>query len=655
MSDREWLCWRKAATGGGTIVSPSHWMRWLSQVCRTATWASLIVGAALVINVVAVRPGSAQAPTLLPPEYALTDENDVDLLSFRPTLHLTDLSIGAKEAPLTQTIYPVGSAWTGGSSSYPVGIIIDQFRWTYLQCQGNCTNPQCSTNATYVRVAFGNSSETFQYCDLLPDGPTGSALTNPADNSWHYTKRDGTIVIYCCGNTGGAPRQILYPDGRVLTYWYCADGPGSQSICSVTRSDGFQLKYNYAQTPSGFWCVTSTTAINNAYEYCTPTTSASCSLTMTWPTANYAATVPSPGLVTFTVTDAAGRVTRYTEANTGTPAGLRTIGIKLPSSASADNITYTYCDNNCPQYTFETGVHYQDYVLNVTRDGQTWSYSGNPGSPTLTKCGTATFGFTNPVGSGKQATLTNCLPNTQGGAFAGILPAGATSLIQLTDEQGVKYIADNSMLIQRVVKPEGNQVSYSWDVRGNLTQVTLVPKSGSPPPGSPSLSQETQTASYDTTCTNQLTCNKPHWIKDALGNETDYTYDPTHGGMLTKTLPPDANGIRPQTRYTYTQRYARILNSSRAYVPSAAPIWVMATESFCRTSPAAPSGTGCTQAGDEVIKTYEYGPDTGPNNLFLRGVAVTADGVTHRTCYGYDMYGNKISETEPDAGLTSCP
>jgi YD repeat-containing protein len=370
---------------------------------------------------------------------------------------------------------------------------------------------------------------------------------------------------------------------------------------------------------------------------------------MTWPTANYATAVTSSG-VAFTVTDAAGRVTRYTEANAGTAAGFRTIGIKLPSSASADNITYTYCNNNCPQYTFEANVDYQDYVLSVTRDGQTWNYSGNPGSPTLSKCGTATFGFTNPVGSGKQAVLTNCLPNTQGGAFAGELSPGSTPLIQLTDEQGVQYVANNSTLIQSVIKPEGNQFKYVWpDGRGNLTQETLVPKANS------SLAQVNLYANYDSTCANPVTCNKPHWTKDGNLNQTDYTYDPTHGGVLTATLPADTNGIRPQTRYTYAQRYAWVLNSSGAYVHSAAPIWVLATESVCRTSAAAASGTGCTTAGDEVVTTYEYGPDSGPNNLFLRGVAVTADGVTHRTCYGYDPYGNKISETEPNAGLTSCP
>ncbi|MFL6600226.1 MAG: hypothetical protein ACJ8R9_02765 [Steroidobacteraceae bacterium] len=632
-----------------------HWVRWLSQAGKTTAWAAALALAALVINSAVVYPSAAQQAALEQPEITLTDENSVDVLSLNLYLQLTDLSIGAKENPLTHTIYslPRGD-WIGGTSTgtaYPEGYIMDQYVPSNLSCgTGNCQITACSQNEVHIEVYLGASSETFRACIMRPDAPTGSTLSysSGTSGSWQYTKKDGTTIIYCCGPSAGAAQQILYPDGRVLTYWRCADGPGVSKVCSVTRSDGLQLKYNYAVTPLGLWWVTSTTAINNAYEYCSPTKSAPCSLNMTWPTANYA-TVTSAGLVVFTVTDPAGRVTRYTEA-TGGPAGrLRTIGIKLPSSASADNITYTYCDNNCPQYAFEgSGVPYQDYVLRVVRDGQTWSYNGNPGSPTASQCGTATYGFTNPVGSGKQATLTNCLPNTTGGAFAGMLSPGQTPLIQLTDEQGVQYIAQNSRLTRSQIKPEGNQITYAWDERGNLTQETLVPKPNSP------LAQVTLAANYDVACY-PVKCDKPNWVKDGLTNQTDYTYDSTHGGVLTVTSPADSNGIRPQRRYTYTQRNALVLNASGAYVPSAAPIWVRATESYCRTSAAATSGTGCTLSGDEVVKTYEYGPNSGPNNLFLRGVAVTADGVTHRTCYGYDRFGNRISETQPAAALASCP
>jgi YD repeat-containing protein len=56
-----------------------------------------------------------------------------------------------------------------------------------------------------------------------------------------------------------------------------------------------------------------------------------------------------------------------------------------------------------------------------------------------------------------------------------------------------------------------------------------------------------------------------------------------------------------------------------------------------------------------VVTAFDYGPNAGPNSLLLRGMAVTSGGVTLRTCYGYDQEGRKISETAPNANLTSCP
>ncbi|MGH1558136.1 hypothetical protein ACRAWD_10700 [Caulobacter segnis] len=50
-------------------------------------------------------------------------------------------------------------------------------------------------------------------------------------------------------------------------------------------------------------------------------------------------------------------------------------------------------------------------------------------------------------------------------------------------------------------------------------------------------------------------CDKPDWIRDEKGNQTDFTYDLAHGGgVATVTRPaPTPGGIRPQTRYTYGQ------------------------------------------------------------------------------------------------------
>jgi YD repeat-containing protein len=114
------------------------------------------------------------------------------------------------------------------------------------------------------------------------------------------------------------------------------------------------------------------------------------------------------------------------------------------------------------------------------------------------------------------------------------------------------------------------------------------------------------------------------------------------------------NGVQPQKRYTYAQRYAWISDGAGGYTTASAPVWVLTQESFCKAGAA--SGSGCANgASDAVVTTYDYGPDSGPNNLQLRGKVVDAGGLSLRTCYAYDANGERISTTSPRAGLTSCP
>ena len=73
-----------------------------------------------------------------------------------------------------------------------------------------------------------------------------------------------------------------------------------------------------------------------------------------------------------------------------------------------------------------------------------------------------------------------------------------------------------------------------------------------------------------------------------------------------------------------------------------------------------PSFANAGGANDEVVTDYDYGPDSGPNYLLLRGIAVTAtnsSGVleTLRTCFTYDARGNKLSETQPLGTGSTCP
>src|SRR5688572_8038658 len=94
------------------------------------------------------------------------------------------------------------------------------------------------------------------------------------------------------------------------------------------------------------------------------------------------------------------------------------------------------------------------------------------------------------------------------------------------------FLYDNSGRPTRATLPEGNYTQYGYDTRGNVTTLTNVAKSGS------GLANIVTSATYPSTCTNVKTCNKPTSSTDARGKVTDYTYNATHGGILTLTAPP---------------------------------------------------------------------------------------------------------------------
>jgi hypothetical protein len=210
-------------------------------------------------------------------------------------------------------------------------------------------------------------------------------------------------------------------------------------------------------------------------------------------------------------------------------------------------------------------------------------------------------------------------------------------------------------------EPEWDETAVNRDERNNIISIVRYPK---PNTGLPPITR--YSASYPVDCTNPRTCNHPTSETDGNGNVWAYTYAPEHGGVLTETGPlaPTRQNdgtmanVHPQKRYEYAQRYAGIANGSGGYMHGPTAIWLMTRERHCATTAA--SGSTCASgAADEVVTDFDYGPDSGPNNLLLRGVAVTAyvsgAPVTQRTCYGYDTTGNRISQTQPNANLGSCP
>jgi YD repeat-containing protein len=212
------------------------------------------------------------------------------------------------------------------------------------------------------------------------------------------------------------------------------------------------------------------------------------------------------------------------------------------------------------------------------------------------------------------------------------------------------YYAYNEMGDVKFVSfPDGNGISYDFDNRFNVTKITNLPKGGS------NQVALTTTYEYPAACsvTTQAVCNLPVSMTDPRGNRTDYTYN-SRGQLQTETGPAPSSGApRPRTTNTYTLRTAFIKDANGNTVAAGSPISLLTRSSKCMST------TSCGGTLDEVVTDYDYGPTSGLNNMNLRGVAVTAinsTGVreTLRTCYRYNYFGEKISETKPSAAVASC-
>jgi len=222
---------------------------------------------------------------------------------------------------------------------------------------------------------------------------------------------------------------------------------------------------------------------------------------------------------------------------------------------------------------------------------------------------------------------------------------GNVSLSVFDDKNGEIYsrtplgnvttkVFDNMSRPLRTVLPEGNAIEQTYDVRGNPLRTCKISKTRA--------GQACDTAqdivSYATyvegptvfPCANSVVCDKVASETDALNKTTNYTWNATTGN-LTRVLKPaifsanDSSNIRPQTDASYTT-----LNGI----------------SFLTGKTDKIDGTHST--------TTTYGYDTA-NHYVLQTVVVDSGGLNLRTCLKYDALGNLVYKTDPKAGLAVCP
>ncbi|MEO7178895.1 MAG: hypothetical protein ABIW83_08625, partial [Allosphingosinicella sp.] len=277
----------------------------------------------------------------------------------------------------------------------------------------------------------------------------------------------------------------------------------------------------------------------------------------------------------------------------------------------------------------------------VSPDGASVSITYNNGkvASVTNAAGTWTYVYTSPGDYG-TTTVTN--------------PLGEQTYVKYHRDRGyvtesrdplnrwTYYTYDAGYRPTRIAYPEGNYVDYAYDARGNITTKTTAPK---PSVGGPVLVER---ADYDPSCADIIICNRPRWTEDARLGRTDFDYQASTpmplamygnssqswpirlgtGKPITITSAAVGN-VRPQVRTTYATG-----------MPT--------RSSTCLTQ------VSCAGTADEVVTTFEWG-GTETTTRYLFGKAVTANGVTLRTCYGYDNQGRVISETPPIAALASCP
>jgi len=671
-----------------------HWRTTWCSMVSVLTLRKIVGYGARGLVLAAFGISCVQAQTynpvvITPPKVDSVDDNYVSILSGKS--HFTIPAVKLGDVSFT----PISV----NGPHFAKSALLDSNYGRIALCQNAAPGPQgfvgtSDCSGASLQAIYGDERADFnyssgQYTSRALDG--SSFVDNGTTCTW--TKRDGTQIVYVAYHVAGFPvcssnniSQIIYPDGRVATYYYYGSfstAYGTMSpILAITTNSGYLLKYNYSGTP--VWgAETSVVAVNRAFQACDPAAVACTLPAGAWPTATVSwqtklVSVSDDFLLpnanynpfqhyTFTIATASHtqhvfeldsffRVISYQPPAATTPVYSYSLCSLLSDAHTLRNcfgITYWYND---AVHSYEQAPLLFDMVNTTTRNTttQAWTYAENfdPPAP-VPGWSTWQHSVCSPLG--------RCMTARGNSSPGQEIFYGPTDEIDHYDGTVDRFERNTRNYPLTRQTPAGIVSVFGYDLqgnlRGNLWNITRNPVSGS------GLSPLTQgSAVYPTSCTNIIICNKPTSVTDANGNTANFSYDPTHGGVLKVTGPAvstatdsTVNSVHPETRSTYVQRYAWYLSSSGVMTRETHPIWLLATESYCRTTAAATSGSGCAVASDEVAMTYDYGPDSGPNNLILRGKAVSADGQTLRTCYGHDHQVNKIWEASPNANRTSCP
>jgi len=595
------------------------------------------------VFVAAAMAGSAVAQDVSPPKAYTTTPGGISVSDGNLVYSEVDLAMG----PLTLERYH-----RGGQRQPNYGMFGRNFSSNF---DIYIANSEIFDSEKILTIHVGNTA-TGQYYQSN-DFPS---LTGPRNkdadkgvliwNGSKYVYTDSSGTIYTFSSTvlaAGAPftgqtrrvERIDFPDGRRQTFTYATVYSGISQPRLVEDSSGYAILFDYNANGD----VSAACIFKRSETYVsTASTCAGAQLKTT-----YTYVSGTPRYLLASVVNVLGQTTSYTN----TQAGVTCI---TPPGYGSCKLS----QNGGPPYNWPNFGTTQ-----VLADGGTWVVSGQDwevvprgdDDAPASENGHVEVYVTDPDNQVTALTFTKSSPFTISD------PLGRSTTF--TFEGGPPDYSASAMyfwggqlsfgtMLREAVYPEGDR--YQADYNGPFRAVTAerhVPKPGS---GLPTLSK---TYGYGS-CTSPGTyqnCAKPIWIQDPNGNRTNYTYA-SHGGILTAMAPaPVASGARPLKVTTWVQRYAWVKNSGGTLVQGSLPVWVKNTETMCQTVAGSSPSPVCDGAALQTVTGYEYGANGTGQSLMVKGVVVTADGTSLRTCYGYDPFDRKIFETQPNANLSSCP
>jgi hypothetical protein len=630
---------------------------------RRGTGVPMSAKAALLTPLLfTATPGWAQEPPSLdiPPTIRVIDDMNVDRAGGDFVAPALSISVGSEGNGLSRTLTNSSVKYWGNFQEDHDGRIT-----TFWEYPGG-GDGDAAPAPTITTISYEGHTEIFDVaiseyinsyggcangCNFVV-GSRGSSLTCWPTNCT-LTEKNGTLVEFVIPHAGswdpGVPwpdfgriTKITKPDGEIVDFTYYIFPIDSQRdnrfLKAVSSSLGWMIKYEGNSNQYANHIAYKAWAFNRSIDYC-DINADSCSFSKSWPEAEIGGIGSIPPLLTLKK-NGVTKVVYSRNPNSPTygfnsAAGERLSRITSPSGVVTD---LTFWDQsaakNCvyhptPGVIVNCGPWYKDgRIATVKLGNSTWSYDYNdPGVP-------GWGGIPDRVNRVDPVGGTTKVRIYAGGGGAG------PSIDWSDDELGrrTSFIPDNWGYPTRITYPEGNYIAITYDARHNVTERRMVAAPGT------GLADLVETAYFDTSCGNLKACGKVLWTRSAEANtpakvgnpnlRTDYVYDPVHGGVVSITAPPDANGARPQIRF-----YPKIRDAGGNLVNST-PVWRLTRKEACASSTNSCSGT----AGEQV-QLFEYNQ----NNLLLTA-STTRDGagsIQSRIEYGYDDVGNLVSTDGP--------